>query len=74
MGQSAALIQARIDVLETFLGSADSLIQSVGSDGTSLTKTDRASAAKELRQLYMDLGRVSGTSPMLARGRLRGLR
>ena len=74
MGQTAALIQARIDVLETFLSSSASLIQTTGADGTSVGYTSRLDATKELRQLYMDLGRVSAASPMLVRGRLRGLR
>lgn len=73
MGRSAALIQAQIDVLETFLASSDSLLQSVSSDGTSRTTITRMDALKELNILYQVLGRANGTSPMIARGVVKGL-
>jgi hypothetical protein len=75
MPRSAASIQSEINTLETFLGSSESTIQSTAADGTSINYTSRTDAAKRLDQLYTQLGRANGTSPMFARGvvtRLRG--
>lgn len=72
MPRSAASIQAEITALENFLQSADSLLQSVGSDGTSRT-VQRKEAAERLDELYQHLGRVDGSAPMVVRGRLDGL-
>lgn len=71
MGRSAASIQTEIDALEA---SVSTLLQSMGSDGTSLQKADYAAQTKRLDQLYGQLGRANGTEPMLVRGVVRGLR
>ena len=74
MGRSAGSIQAEIDRLETFLSSAATTIQSVSADGTTTTQVDRSDAADRLDRLYIQLGRVNGTSPMFPRGVVTGLR
>lgn len=70
--RTAALIQAEIDILETFLASADSLLSSVSADGTSRT-VNRMEAAKRLDQLYIQLERRNGSEPMFVRGVTKGM-
>ncbi len=74
MARTAALIQAEIDRLETFLSSAATTVANVASDGTTIGYINREKASLRLDALYQQLGRADGTSPMLMRGRLRGLR
>lgn len=74
MGRSASSIQSEITVIETQLASASSLIQSTSADGTSVTQADRQKLEQRLDELYQQLGRANGSSPMLVRGRLKGLR
>ncbi len=74
MARSAAAIQAEITSIETHLQSSDSVVSSVGSDGTSLSRADRSKLEERLDQLYQQLGRVDGTSPMIVRGRVRNFR
>lgn len=70
--RTAALIQAEINTLETFLASADSLLSSVSADGTSRT-VNRMEAAKRLDQLYIQLERRNGNEPMFVRGVIKGM-
>ncbi len=72
MGRSTTAIQAEIDILETELQSAASILASVGSDSTTVTKS-RAALEKRLDQLYIQLGRTNGTAPMIVRGVVHGL-
>lgn len=74
MGRSASSIQAEIDILETHLQASTSLVQSQGADGTSAARFNRKDIEARLDQLYQQLGRANGTSPMLVRGVVRGLR
>ncbi len=74
MARSAASIQASITILETFLASTDSFIKIATSDNTSVSKLTRKEARDELTELYQDLGRADGSSPMLVRGVVKGLR
>ena len=73
MPRSATSIQAEISILEARLASDDGLVNNASSDGVSLTYEARMNLEKRLDQLYIQLGRASGQSPMFARGRLRGL-
>lgn len=73
MGRSASSIQAEIDRLETFLSGAGTTIQSTSSDGTAVTHINRKQAEDRLDRLYIQLGRVNGTSPMFPRGVVTGL-
>ncbi len=72
MGRTATSIQAEITVLETELQSAASLLSSVGSDSTTVTKR-RELLEKRLDQLYIQYDRVTGTAPMFVRGVVHGL-
>ena len=74
MGRSASSIQAEIDRLETFLSGAATTIASTSSDGTSVQHINRKQAEDRLDRLYIQLGRVNGTSPMFPRGVVTGLR
>lgn len=60
-------------MLETHLQSSGSLINSTGSDGVSLSYSQRAALETRIDRLYMQLGRANGSSPMIVRGVLRGL-
>lgn len=71
--RSAASIQTEITTLETFLQSSESLLQNVGSDGTSAGRVNRKDVAARLDELYGQLGRANGESPMIVRGHLDGL-
>jgi len=73
MGRSAASIQAEITLKEAWLASQASLYTSVGADGTSVSNADIAKVQERLDSLYIQLDRANGTSPMLVRGRLKGL-
>ena len=70
MPRPIALIQSEIAVIEARLQSADSFVQSAGSDGTNLSNTAREELTKRLDQLYMQADRASGRGRMLVRGRL----
>ena len=74
MPRNAASIQSEIDIIEARLASADGLANSVGSDGVSISYADRQQLAKRLDQLYLQLDRATGASPMFVRGRVSGLR
>lgn len=74
MARSAASIQAEITTIEAYLAGADSLVSAVASRGTSVTNASRKDLTDRVDQLYMQLGRVDGTSPMFARGNVTGLR
>jgi len=71
MGRSAALIQTEITALEAEI---TNYLQSVGSDGTSVQRSDYAAKTKRLDQLYQHLDRASGSAPMFVRGVVKGLR
>ncbi len=71
MGRSSTLVQAEISALEAEI---TNYLQSVGSDGTSVQRADYAAKTKRLDQLYVQLGRANGASPMMVRGVVRGLR
>lgn len=72
-GRSAASIQAEINVLEAYLASTDSTASSVSSRGTSIVNVSRADASARLDALYLQLGRIDGTAPMIVRGVVKGL-
>lgn len=74
MPRSTASIQAEIDVIEARLSAADSLINSEGSDGVSISYSDRSKLEMRLDRLYVMLDRASGSGPMFVRGRVSGLR
>lgn len=74
MSRTATSIQAEIDRLETFLSGAATTIQGTSSDGTAVTHINRKQAEDRLDRLYIQLGRVNGTSPMFPRGVVTGLR
>ena len=73
MARSSAYIQIEITAIETRLQSADSMLSSVASDGTSVTAAERAALEKRLDSLYQMLDRATGASPMFVRGRVKGL-
>lgn len=74
MARAAADIQAEITSLETYLQSSDSLVGSVNSRGTGITRMSRADASKRLDQLYQQYARATGAAPMIVRGVVKGLR
>lgn len=74
MARPTASIQAEIDIIEARLQSADSSVASVGAGGTTLARTSVADDRKRLDELYQQLGRANGTSPMVVRGFVTGLR
>lgn len=74
MGRSAASIQAAIDIIEAHLASADSLVASSGSNVTNISFAKRSELVAELNQLYMQLDRATGASPVFTRGHVDGLR
>ena len=71
MGRSAASIQTEITALEAAI---TNLVQSIGSDGTSVQNADYKAKTERLDRLYQQLDRAAGTAPMLVRGVVRGLR
>jgi hypothetical protein len=73
MGRSASSIQTEITTLETHLASADSMVLSVNSDGTGITRARRAELESRLDLLYQQLERANGTAPMFVRGRIKGM-
>lgn len=73
MARSAASIQAEITAIETLLSSSASLSTSLAADGVSRT-IDRSGLEARLDKLYQQLGRADGSSPMILRGVVRGLR
>jgi hypothetical protein len=73
VARPASSIQAEIDTLETFLQSTDALYQSIDANGIRRT-IDRTGVSTRLDQLYVQLGRVNGSAPMIVRGVLDGLR
>lgn len=73
MARSAASIQAEITAIENMLSSAESVYTSVGADGVSRS-INRGELQKRLDQLYQQLDRANGSSPMIVRGFLKGLR
>lgn len=73
MPRSAASIQAEIDRLETDVAGASAVLQSAGSDSSSASKIPYADKIKRLDWLYVQLGRVNGTAPMIVRGVVRGM-
>jgi hypothetical protein len=72
MARSTTSIQAEINVLETELQSAQSLLASVGSDNTQITKR-RDILQSRLDYLYVMYDRASGAAPMFVRGVIHGL-
>ena len=72
MARSLASIQAEITAIEALLGSTQGVLTSTGADGVSAA-INRAELSRRLDQLYAQLDRASGTSPMFARGRVKGL-
>jgi len=73
MGRSASSIQTEITTLETYLASANSLVQGVGSDGTNVNQSRRAEVEARLDLLYQQLERANGSAPMFVRGRIKGM-
>jgi len=69
MARSAASIQSEIDILETRLTATAGLLESGGGDGSSFRYSERVELQKRLDQLYQQLGRANGDSPMFARGK-----
>jgi len=72
MGRAADAIQAEITKLETWLASSTSLDSSYSADGVSINRMDVSKATKRLDQLYLQLDRANGTTPMFTRGVTRG--
>lgn len=73
MARSAASIQSEITAIERLLTTAGSMNTAVGADGVSRT-IDRTGLERRLDQLYQQLDRASGSSPMIVRGVVKGLR
>ncbi len=71
MGRSAGYIATEIAALEAEIVN---MVQSMGSDGTSVQKADYAAKCARLDKLYIFQDRAAGTAPMLVRGAVRGLR
>ncbi len=71
MGRSAGYIATEIAALEADVAN---LIQSMGSDGTSVQKADYAAKCARLDKLYIFADRAAGTAPMLVRGVVKGFR
>lgn len=74
MARSAASIQLEIDAIETRLTSAASMLEQGGVDGTNMRYSERSGLESRLDQLYQQLGRANGTSPMIVRTKVNGLR
>lgn len=73
MARSASAIQAEITIAEAQLA-AIYASKSYGINGRSKTTQDLKQVTDRLDQLYLQLGRANGTSPMFVRGVVRGLR
>lgn len=73
MARSTASIQAEITAIESLLGSTDANYSMVSATGGSRT-IDRAALSARLDQLYAQLDRTNGSSPMIVRGVVKGLR
>lgn len=73
MALSLGFITAQKALIEARLAEADSFVVSGGSDGTSLTNFDREKLMDQYLKLCALEERVSGRSPMFARGRIIGL-
>lgn len=73
MARSASSIQAEISSIETLLQSSQGVYASIGADGVSRT-VNRSALEQRLDRLYQQLGRADGSSPMIVRGYLKGLR
>jgi hypothetical protein len=73
VARSSTYIQLEITAIETRLQSADSMLQSVSADGTSVTAVERKALESRLDDLYQMLDRATGASPMFVRGRVKGL-
>lgn len=74
MGRSAASIQAQITALETYIASGGGISKSISANGVSETSMSMDEATKLLDSLYIQLGRANGSSPMISRGIILGLR
>lgn len=70
--RSTTSIQTEIDALEAQLPNAIAA-QSYSIAGRSKANQAYEALTKRLDQLYQQLGRANGTSPMLARGVVKGL-
>ena len=73
MARSSASIQAEIDRIEALLASDDALVAGAGANGVSASRVDYDRMTRRLDLLYRQLGRADGSSPMFARGRLKGM-
>ncbi len=73
MARSATAIQTEIDALEAALPNAITAA-SYSVAGRSKSNQTLEALTKRLDQLYQQLGRINGTSPMLVRGVVKGLR
>lgn len=73
MARSAASIQVEITALEAAIATA-AKVQSYSIAGRSKTSQSYEALTKRLDQLYQQLARADGTSPMLVRGIVTGLR
>lgn len=73
MGRPASSIQAEIAILEGELA-AIARSSSYSINGRSKTNQNYQQITKRLDQLYTQLGRANGSTPMITRGVLRGLR
>ncbi len=71
MGRSAGYIATEIAALEADVAN---LVQSMGSDGTSVQKADYAAKCARLDKLYIFQDRAGGTAPMLVRGVVTGFK
>lgn len=72
MPRSSTSIQSEITVLEALILTLPA-IASVSADGTTVSNQRYLDVASRLDLLYARLDRISGASPMFARGRLTGL-
>lgn len=73
MARSTALIQAEIDSLESEIAKAVKA-QSYSIAGRSKSNQSHASLTARLDKLYQQLARANGSSPMIVRGHVEGLR
>lgn len=73
MARSSASIQVEIDALESQIASA-AKASSYSIAGRSKSNQSYDVLTKRLDKLYQQLGRANGTSPMIVRGVVTGLR
>ena len=71
MATRAASLQAQINVIDLYLAKIEPT--SVAADGVSATSPEWLKLAERRDKLQNMLDRISGTSPMFARGRVSGL-